>query len=831
MRTDNKVEWYNRRHTELLGYLKDALEISQPQRHEAALKAVQEKCIEDQFDVVLLGEFQDGKSTTLDVLCRGRELSPQGDGIKSTSAVPVSIEAARPELAPRGMSEWAELRFKGEQQIKDEIFETFVVYLQADETHVADELKPFVRGDGAGSPKEVFLEKFSLQDRRHLEVLRRIVSAEWAAYGKDHGCLSTYHRQQLEVLTIYLKYYGTSEYRRVVERTIVPVPDVARYVYFPRDWKNRAPSSLNFDLSFDECVFAMLDFAVLHINSKVLSLLNCRVTDCPGLGASAYDTAVARRALTRADGVWYVKKCDKQLSASTLGAIFELIKNNGRLARTGMALNLWKSHNKSLVDDPESGTCLVNYCKDQLVAEGYEFPVFWCNARFAYLSALGRRKIEDGTPFAPSERAWMIKKVVGDEDSDPNWSDEELWVESVRAANYASKVKDLKGIEEFGQEAVDLLWVHSNMDNALEVMAKIVLEQKGQSILVENGSQKAFEVLSRYEHELQLVEDRAMQAVQQVEAELEQARRRMKTFVQDSEAKVEGSMLCTLEHNQAENMADDFVRYVLNDDFCGRFAKPAAKIIHELNHGLEGVFRADFERKFRTEVAPKLQESLQERFNVFVAKEWKPDSTLGNIADFFKRVSNLNGEMARLVKELEADGSIFKRLAMPKISADKLDSSVVSELVGATMSVVEKYRTGFFGGLWDAFKWASWDWYAKWIGWGKSDEEIINELSLKLKEDIRKLLDSQKLRDDLKWNIKPCFLDAVRAAQKQMLDGIDVYSAAFEARCCELEAVNAESDARKREIAATNHKIRTEKVEPLRKKLERFEKSVMEELR
>jgi len=828
----DKRSWYNYRHAELLGYLKSALEISQPQRHEEALKAVQKKCIEDQFDVVLLGEFQSGKSTTLDVLCRGRELSPQGDGLKSTSAVPVSIEAARPEQAPEGMAEWAELCFKSEQQIKDEIFETYEVYLQSAETNVADGLKPFVRGEGSGTSKEIFREKFDLKNPKHLELVRRIAASEWGSYEKNHGCLSTYHRQQLEVLTIYLKFYGTPEYRSVSERRIVSVPDVAKYVYFPRNWEGRSPASLDFDLTFDECVFAFLEFAILHINSKVLSQLNCRITDCPGLGASAYDTAVAGRALSRADGVWFVKKCDKQLSASTLGAIFDLIKNNGRLARTGMALNLWKSHKKSLVDDPKSGTCLVKYCEEQLIKEGYTFPVFWCNARFAYLSALGQRKIEDGTPFAANERTWMIEKVIEDEDRcDPSWSDEELWVEAVRAANVASKVSELESIEAFGQEAVDLLWKHSNMDNALEVMAKIVLEQKGRAILIDNGSQKAFEILKRYEQELQLVEDNATREAQEVQNELDRARKRMEKYIQETKSKTDGSLLWTRKRNLASRMADDFVRYVLNREFCDNFARSSAKVIYNLNKGFGGVFSSDFKNKFLTEINPLLETCIRERFNAFTANEWKPDSVSENVSEFFERVENLNGEMRRLVEELEADGTIFGRLPIPKISADGLNASAASGLVCGMLSVVDRYRTGFLEDIWDLLKLIAGGWVKDLIFGKMPDSEIIDDMAKRLTRDVERILDSRSLRDELKSGVQPSFEEAADAALKQLHAGISTCMQSFEARCRELDAANAASDERKREIAAANRKIRTEKVQPLREKLEAFEKSVAEELK
>lgn len=43
------------------------------------------KLQEDEFSITLIGEFQGGKSTTFDSLCGGREISPRGNNIKTSS--------------------------------------------------------------------------------------------------------------------------------------------------------------------------------------------------------------------------------------------------------------------------------------------------------------------------------------------------------------------------------------------------------------------------------------------------------------------------------------------------------------------------------------------------------------------------------------------------------------------------------------------------------------------------------------------------------------------------------------------------------------------------
>ena len=71
---------YEVRNKELLGLLKETLDIGIPEPHNGILREIQRKCQEDQFEIALVGEFQGGKSTTFNALCDGREISPRGLG-------------------------------------------------------------------------------------------------------------------------------------------------------------------------------------------------------------------------------------------------------------------------------------------------------------------------------------------------------------------------------------------------------------------------------------------------------------------------------------------------------------------------------------------------------------------------------------------------------------------------------------------------------------------------------------------------------------------------------------------------------------------------------
>lgn len=823
----DKVSWYAYRHNELLGYLQSALAISQPQRHEDALKVIQKKCEEDQFDIVLLGEFQSGKSTTLDVLCGGRELSPQGRGQKSTSAVPVSIEVARPDHKPEGWSgdEWAELRFKDDAQIKNEILDTFESYLADSESNIADALKPFAQEER--SLRENFMAKFDLQNGEHWALFRRVVEADWAVYGRDHGALTSEHRQRLEVLSIYLKFYGTPEYQSQIAKPVVSVDEAGNRLLFPRNWQGgRAPTSLDFDLTFDECVFAFLDAAILHIQSSVLSRLNCRVTDCPGLDASAYDTSVARRALFRADGVWFVKECNKQIAEKDLGVLFDLVKGSGCLERTGMALNLFPLLASS---DSDESMHLVDYCKGQLDREGYKFPVFWCNARFAYLASLARRKIEKNVSFTGDERTRLLK-IVRERERNPSLNDAALWVAAVNEAGRKSEVPEVEDIENLDMNAVELLWNHSNMDTAVDTMAKIVLDQKGLSILVDKGSKKALEILRCYEHEVQLAEDMATCDAEKVKKELSRARECMNAFVSGARNVKTDSPLWKERGYVLNQMASALVEFIFDDTFCDQYALRAAREIYHLNrefHWTHKGFDAAFSDANRTIVL----DLISNGYGRFVAEEWRSDSKVPAVREFYRQGENVNGALLDLSKMLEKDGGPFASgLPIPKLGDFLMGGEdCVKEFDDMTRSLAEALRQGFWGDLWSGLK-GILSLGQFWKDDSVKEEEGVEKLRKDLRPKIVDALNNRVLINKFRASVMPAFAPTIDSALSFFDESIKDMRNRFDTRCAELEEINNAAAEKKQAIAEENKKIRTEQIQPLRERLEVFEKDVQAEL-
>ena len=108
----NQKEYTSHRQ-KLLGLMDDAFAIKDiPVEAREELQEAKRTLLEDSFEIVLIGEFQGGKSTTFNALCDGREISPRGALIK-TSACRISAH----NLADLSKAEYARIEWKSDVEL------------------------------------------------------------------------------------------------------------------------------------------------------------------------------------------------------------------------------------------------------------------------------------------------------------------------------------------------------------------------------------------------------------------------------------------------------------------------------------------------------------------------------------------------------------------------------------------------------------------------------------------------------------------------------------------------------------------------------------------
>ncbi len=829
----DRAKWYSHRHSQLLDLLRESVEATKPEeRHNEALRIIEEKCIEDQFDIVLLGEFQDGKSTTFDVLCGGRELSPQGNGIKSTSAVPVSVQS----LSKGETEEWGEIKFKSKEELSGEVYDTFADALQGDD--IADGVRPllqFVIGkeDEAGSRRDFFKKNFDFDNPEHLSFLTAALQNEWQRYKKARQDFATRYRQHMEALTLVARYWNSPEMAERKNKQRCPVSEIGQYVLFPKDWKSRSVLGFQSDISPSESMFAFVESAVLHLKSNFLDEIGCRVTDCPGLGASAYDTDVARRALAHADGIWFVKRCEgRQLSETDLGTVYELVKGTNRLSRTCFGLNLWKVDMRDACEDSEDeGKSIVNYCIDQLRTAGNDFPVFWFHVLFAYLSELGKRRLQSEDGFTSSERKWLAKLARLKDEQCEHLADGVLWMKAVQKANAQPGVFDVMELCELNDRAVATLWRVSNFRKAISEIAATVLRERANSILIANGTEKAQHVLRRHEDELEQVELDAARKEQECQDEVNHARKLLEDFDRKVTEKINDSVFVKTKEEEANRLSRELVDLVFADEFFVDLSKKMAAAVYKANNEYSGIWPSSYKRKIVEETTPHVENLFMNR-TMSILRVWRNKGTgAGNAWSLFLDCAvQLNKEIFDLRNNLLTENPIFKNLPIPsidnEIQNELLEMQIGNPVDSNVQSALENLRTGFWGSCWKALVWLIS------IGgriFGNDESNIKQSYADTLLPKLRETF-SYEDRERIVKQFSPGFSRVIEKMRGQLEEGRKDMQRDFEARCEKKVSIHNQSFEHKRKVAQDNHRLRTEVIAPLRERIGRFQEILEQEL-
>ena len=824
----DRARWYKFKHDQLLDLLRRAVEAPAPERHNEALKAVEDKCKEDQFDVVFLGEFQSGKSTTLDILCGGREISPQGSGTTPTSSVPVSIEA----LQSNESEEWAEIKFKEKKVLASEIFSTFEGEILDPESN--HPLKQFVSGK-EGSARDRFCAAFDFDNPDHLRAAQSSLEEAWALYlesDESKRRFKTRQRQLMEVSTLLVRFYNSRERLEMSGKERCPISEVRGYVWFPSDWQENASQGFSYDIAFDDARFAFVEKVILHIDSHFAQQLGCRVTDCPGLDASAYDKEVTRRALSRADGVLFFHQCKKAIGASELGAMFEFVEDTGRTSKTVLALNLWgipcgKALDGYLDHNGRHKIGIVPGCKQQLEKESYRFPVIWCHALLAYLSAIAERKLRHGDPFSAHERCWLYEKAGKEGDLPEDWSDERLWLDALREINHLFKVPELGTIVALDAAAVQSVWKASNFDELLGAMKETVLREKSGSILIDNGSKKALETLKSHEWELQLKVKAAAQDESKSSEEVAAAKCELKRFDNDVDKALKDSAFVSKQEDSVALLARDLVDNTLVDRFYEGLSRKIAKTVRDLNKNGTGYSGKGFRRALRNEVGPLIAQFFAER-GVKTFHNWS-DNPTGRWKIFIMDASRLDDEIQELGARHFDGKRLFDNLRRPTLSTKSIDVSEIPERIqdalGGLEKVAEELREGFFSDLLNIILWLP-NKIREWF-FGSDSEEELNEYANKIRPTLEESFRDENVRRILERGLRAVFAETYREILQSLEKSRTGYRAKIQARCDEYLEVHRLKDDEKHRITEENRMLCEGCIAPLRAEVETFEHSVL----
>ena len=784
------------------------------------------------FEIVLVGEFQGGKSTLFDTICEGREISPRGQGIK-TSACKISAVSL-----PDNEAEYVDLRWKTD----DELMLTMIDIVKSNLVTGSEEHGIFNRKDEVtGMPVLP-----NLSDGNVREIATKALAREWESYRASPAAYDPDNRGRLDLLQIsslILRFYGNPALAELRKSTRVSVDELKRLVVFPKNWADHWLEGEKTEWRFEEVPFVFLGEAFAHIHCKGLERLGCVVTDCPGLFAGPWDTRVAEEAMMNSDAILYLIGGNRTVTDSDKRAWAHILKTDqGHKVFFAINARTSKAHCAQILLPTDFA--MIKQRGFNLEAKD-DISIF--NAILAFNSRV--------TP-----------------------SDENAWEDETAAAvtNYFAfnVLRDTRKIESLLKDRPGLY----RASGAEELLSKIetsVVLRKFESILVKGGTEKVSAALNALNGSLLVKERAASDGLDKAQAAFEAAREKLKKF-QDF-AKTEVATIID-DPGSANILADDYWQKVylanagtmadmISQNIKDRFSKSTTllKITYELMRAKVKSWFADIsaeEEDARQRAAAELHEPINEAINnvaTSASEGWFSNIRTGTNdlfatvygralktaerqvrdrwnADFCVKNGVMEGlelgdvnwtsRMGRTqVDDANRDGTIVQNAAMGvlvrKIGASLVGivvalvvmvvvAGIIAEIASAGVALVAAVIAAGFSGVG----------IAKWL-----NDRILDGMVKRLHDKISEKLNAVflKEKDNIIAKVKETAIAEIVYELRSRFDvSLRAQEEKFKEREQETYKMFGDEQANLEEVAAKAKKVREEQIEPARIKVSTF---------
>jgi len=307
---------YESLRNELIRLLQKAVALdSVNQKTREILSQISRKTQENQFDIVLVGEFQGGKSTTFDALCDGREISPTGSGIKTSGCIISAQNISDPDEPEKATVEW-----RNTEELIAGFSDLLLPHLQSLDK------KRF----GNITATEL-TQIMNLDNPADCQLLAKAVNQEWQIWEADKSGYDHDQRGNLDILraaSIIAHNSPHEALKQFRQKNEFNISEIGKMVVFPQDWESRWKKNEPEKFTLEEILFIFIKRVRLRLHSENLGRLGCVIVDCPGLFASRWDMEIARSAMFDADAILYLFEGSRSMRLPDLKAL-QFVKKNG----------------------------------------------------------------------------------------------------------------------------------------------------------------------------------------------------------------------------------------------------------------------------------------------------------------------------------------------------------------------------------------------------------------------------------------------------------------------------------------------------------------------
>jgi hypothetical protein len=478
------------------------------------LRRTRRRVFENQFTIALMAQFQGGKSTTFNALCDGMEISPRGTQLK-TSATVISAQNTLDD----GEDGTAEVVWRSERELLLVFGDLILPHLRRD--------SPDRFGDCVGVEHLAAKLEFTQDNEadafsRNADLFKAALAKEWDLYRRNKAGYTPDALDALRIGSLVCHHYA-SEAMRTLRRTAdFRVEDIGELVRFPKYWEERWEKCDAMEFTEREPAFAFIREVRCKVRSGNLARTGSVIIDCPGLFASRYDTMVARDILSRADAVWFL--CGgKALGESELGMIREVVKIRGD--RPFFTINMSGAPRHLIAEHIRPADAAYLRQQAGLEVELEEFRLY--HALLALCAAQGEKLLR-GEIDAHSKSA--IGDLYARMNGEAPDSVETALADTIRDQLHALKVPELKTFSGLDRAGVDAARSVSGITDILSAIEGEAVRRKAASILVHNGAARVEREVRGFEGELKAIEDNAALTTDQARAEYAKAEKALKDF-------------------------------------------------------------------------------------------------------------------------------------------------------------------------------------------------------------------------------------------------------------------------------------------------------------
>ncbi len=551
--------------------------------HEQTLFRVADSCKNGKYKVLIMGDFQSGKSTTVNALCDGRHVCAIGTGI-ATSAVLVTVTYSE--------KEYTVIHWRTKNQFSS----------------IFNRIKPYIQ--------DYNWDDFDLDNQCSRNQLKEKIHKLRI---KKSSNIGQGDNKFLMLCDFVLHYYGTTELKQKKQslRSIVDTSDITKFPGKGESiWKKNGVDGFK----IDEVLFIFIESVDCFVASETLRNLNCTIIDSPGLFNSAYDTMVTESAMVDAHAIMYVLPYDKAMRQDVCKSLYKIKNDYPDVHRKLFVVNNLQPGKKAVYK---------SNCETIKGMFGEDKIVTWFDAKLSYL--LQVKHLYDEGKASINDYRHLLTVAVEDYDMDgertyDNFDD--AWNERITAYEHI-----LKGCYENGLQKSGFL-------NVTVALKTFIEHNESYAIIVSNGIAPMMQELSGIKNSVyRSYVEPYISSQAEIGTRWNQRIKEAKEF-QNLVSKSIRNAVFDGGSSLIHRMAQDEYKKLFTDDFYTELSREIAGVIYDNKKSLLSIKSLFNKSEFKAKIVAKLKPLIEKKVVEVVSRkieylnsliEGKQDLTVTNM--------------------------------------------------------------------------------------------------------------------------------------------------------------------------------------------------------